>query len=187
MLTAREVIPLSRGQGGSAPLRVQGRALLRLFVGFDNIIRTAVMHIREAGREDLAPLLRLYTYLHDNPEPPLSASIEDLWDGILADNNHHVVVGVTDGELVSSCVCVIVPNLTRGQRPYALIENMVTRAEHRGKGYATRVLHFARDLAVARNCSKIMLMTGSNQESTLNFYEKAGYNRQAKTAFHQAL
>jgi hypothetical protein len=32
---------------------------------------------------------------------------------------------------------------------------------------------------------KIMLMTGSKKESTLSFYEKAGYNRSDKTAFIQ--
>ena len=41
----------------------------------------------------------------------------------------------------------------------------------------------ASEIAKANNCYKIMLMTGSKKESTLNFYRKAGYNSDDKTAF----
>ncbi|NLA86435.1 MAG: GNAT family N-acetyltransferase, partial [Clostridiales bacterium] len=86
-----------------------------------------------------------------------------------------------------SCVLVIVPNLTHSQRPYALIENVVTDINHRSKGYATAVLNYARDLARRANCYKIMLMTGSKLPGTLRFYERAGYNSHDKTAFIQWL
>jgi GNAT superfamily N-acetyltransferase len=77
-----------------------------------------------------------------------------------------------------------VPNLTHGQRPYGLIENVVTDEAFRGRGYATACLNYARDIAERENCYKLMLLTGSKQESTLRFYENAGYNRADKTGFH---
>jgi len=43
----------------------------------------------------------------------------------------------------------------------------------------------AKDIAVKNNCYKIMLMTGSKQESTYDFYRRAGYNSNDKTAFVQ--
>lgn len=132
-------------------------------------------------------LLTLYTQLHDNPMPEIDEPLRDLWSRILNDPNHHVLVGVEDGEIVTSCVVMIVLNLTRGQRPYAHIENVITDERHRKKGYATVVLNAARLVAKNANCYKIMLMTGAKDERTLAFYRRAGYNSDDKTAFIQWL
>jgi GNAT superfamily N-acetyltransferase len=66
-----------------------------------------------------------------------------------------------------------------------LIENVITDALYRNKGLATQCLEYAKELARRENCYKIMLLTGSKKDSTLHFYEKAGYNREDKTAFIQ--
>jgi GNAT superfamily N-acetyltransferase len=87
----------------------------------------------------------------------------------MQDHDHHIVVAESDGTIVSSCVLVVVPNLTHGQRPYALVENVVTDKAHRGRGYATECLLFAADLARKDGCYKIMLLTGSKEEATLRF------------------
>ena len=139
--------------------------------------------IREAARSDLDGLLTLYMQLHDNPFPEKTDALAALWDGILADKNHHIIVAEENGRIVSSCVCVIVPNLTRAQRPYALIENVITDKDYRKRGLATDCLNFAKELAVRENCYKMMLLTGSKEQSTLDFYERAGYNKNDKTAF----
>ena len=76
-------------------------------------------------------------------------------------------------------------NLTRNVRPYAFVENVVTHGEYRKKGYATDCLNFAKKIAEENNCYKMMLLTGSKEESTLNFYRNAGYNSSDKTAFIQ--
>ena len=68
------------------------------------------------------------------------------------DKNHHIIVAEEEGHLVSSCVCVIIPNLTRGQRPYAFVENVITDKDYRKKGLATACLNFAKDIALRENC-----------------------------------
>ena len=143
--------------------------------------------VREAKREDLDAILQLYLYLHETSVPELTEHLTAVWDQILSDENHHLIVNEADGKIVSSCVCVVIPNLTRNVRPYAFVENVVTHWEHRGKGYATQCLDYAKAIAQGQNCYKMMLLTGSKEQKTLDFYARAGYNCTDKTAFIQWL
>lgn len=143
--------------------------------------------IREIKETELDGLLRLYLHLHEQSVPEMSENLRNTWDSIMKDKNHHIIVKVIDDKIVASCVCVIIPNLTRGIRPYAFIENVVTDKAYRGKGYATECLNFAKEIAVRENCYKMMLLTGSKEKKTLDFYERAGYNSTDKTAFIQWL
>ena len=143
--------------------------------------------VREIESTELNDLLALYTHLHEKGVPEMSEHLTQTWEAIMQDRNHHIIVNIVDGRMVSSCVCVIIPNLTRGIRPYALIENVVTHSDYRGMGHATACLDFARDIAVKADCYKIMLLTGSRDAATLRFYEHAGYNSTEKTAFIQRL
>ena len=143
--------------------------------------------VREAVKEDLDELLNLYLFLHEKNIPENSEHLENTWKTIIEDVNHHIVVKEINGKIVSSCVCVIVPNLTRNIRPYALIENVVTNENYRGKGYATECLNYAKEIAIKNNCYKMMLLTGTKNENTLAFYKNAGYNSNDKIAFIQWL
>lgn len=139
--------------------------------------------VREVTNADFDRLMRLYMQLHGNPFPERDERIEGIWQGILKDKDHHVIVAEEGGEIIASCVCVIIPNLTHGQRSYALIENVVTHERFRRRGYGLACLEYARGIAERENCYKIMLLTGAKDEGTLRFYEKCGYNRNDKTAF----
>ena len=143
--------------------------------------------IREIREHELDELFNLYLHLHESGIPEMTEHLARTWDTILRDEHHHIIVCEIDGKLVSSCVCVIIPNLTRGVRPYAFIENVVTHADFRGHGYATSCLAYAKEIAVRENCYKMMLLTGANDEGTLRFYERAGFNCTDKTAFVQWL
>lgn len=98
--------------------------------------------IREIVKEDLQGLLTLYMQLHDNPMPEQTPQLAALWQEILDDAHHHIIVAEEDGKIVSSCVCVIIPNLTHGQRPYAFVENVVTDQAYRGRGLATAFIQW---------------------------------------------
>ena len=143
--------------------------------------------IREVYENELSDLLELYLHLHEEKIPKMTDHLVKTWDTIMQDKNHHIIVKEIDGKIVSSCVCVIIPNLTRNIRPYAFIENVVTHSDYRGNGYATECLEYAKNIAENANCYKIMLLTGSKKETTLKFYSNAGYNSTDKTAFIQWL
>ena len=141
--------------------------------------------VREIYENELNEILELYLHLHEDTVPEMSEHLRKTWNTIIQDENHHIIVNVIDGKIVSSCVCVVIPNLTRNVRPYAFIENVVTHREYRGNGYATQCLDYAKEIAEKENCYKMMLLTGSKKESTIKFYERAGYNSSDKTAFIQ--
>ena len=143
--------------------------------------------VREAYAEELDQLLTLYLFLHEKRVPEMTPQLKKTWEKIMLDEDHHLIVKVLDGKIVTSCVCVIIPNLTRNVRPYAFIENVVTHEAYRGRGYATECLNFAREIARREGCYKMMLLTGSKDPKTLRFYERAGYNSSDKTAFIQWL
>lgn len=139
--------------------------------------------VREIKNNELDSLLNLYLFLHEKNIPELTEHLKEIWKTIMNDKNHHIVVKEIDGMIVSSCVCVVIPNLTRNIRPYAFIENVVTHAVYRGKGYATECLSYAKTIAQKSGCYKMMLLTSSKKVSTLKFYSNAGYNSSDKTAF----
>ena len=143
--------------------------------------------VREAVNKDLNELLELYLHLHENSIPESDTHLEQTWEQIISDPNFHLIVNEVDGKIVSSCVCVIIPNLTRNVRPYAFVENVVTHEEYRKRGYAGECLDYAKHIAEKENCYKMMLITGSKKPETLRFYEKSGYKRGDKTAFVQFL
>lgn len=107
---------------------------------------------REITYADLDGLMTLYMQLHDNPFPKKTDELMALWKEILADKNHHIIVPEENGKIVSSCVCVIIPNPTHGQRPYALVENVITDKAYRKRGLATACIDFAREISVNENC-----------------------------------
>ena len=65
--------------------------------------------VREASNKDLDEILKLYLYLHEDSIPELDAHLEQTWERIICDPNHHLVVNEVAGKIVSSCVCVIIP------------------------------------------------------------------------------
>ena len=142
--------------------------------------------IRKAVPQDAEALKALY-FEHLTQYPPSEPQDLSRWRKKIAafekNPDHHLLVLTVDGVPVSSVTLIIIENLTHNMRPYAIIENVVTHTEHRGNHYATALIRHAREIAKARGCYKIMLMTGSKKESTLRFYKNCGFDQNAKTAF----
>lgn len=144
----------------------------------------AELQIRPAEPDDLPGVLALYRQL--NPDDPVvdPAAAAPVWSTLLSSGlTTTFVAQAAGGQLIGSCTLAIVPNLSRGARAYGVIENVVTDAGHRQKGVGRAVLQAALDKAWRADCYKVLLATGSKRESTLRFYEGAGFTRDAKTYF----
>jgi GNAT superfamily N-acetyltransferase len=142
------------------------------------------MEIREIEKLELNELLGLYPHLHSSDEPlPANAIVEEVWQEIQTNPRLHYFGLYVDGRLVSSCTISIIPNLTRGCRPYGVIENVVTHKDFRRRGYGRAILKHALEYAWGINCYKAMLQTGRKDEETFRFYGLAGFDKNEKQAF----
>ena len=81
---------------------------------------------------------------------------------------------------VSTATLHMMPNLTHGGRPYALVENVVTDPAARGQGAGRAVMAALQDHAWAQDAYKIMLLTGQDSGAR-GFYEALGYSAEDKT------
>lgn len=140
--------------------------------------------IRKIREDELPSLVGLYRHLHPgDPELAITTEVGHLWHRIMTDSQLHYLVAEIAGRMVSSCTLAIIPNLTRGARPYGLIENVVTHPDFRRRGIGTRILQSALALAWEQDCYKVMLLTGRKDEATLRFYGQAGFEAGVKTGF----
>ena len=141
------------------------------------------MVIRKAKSADAEDLRVLY-FEYLTMYPPKEEQDMAYWAALLAkfekDNHMYLLVAEEDEKVVSSVQMAIIESLTHNVRPFAIIENVVTHGDYRNRGYASALLEKASDIAREHNCYKVFLETGSNKESTLNFYRENGFVIDAK-------
>lgn len=141
--------------------------------------------IRAAGPGDLPGVLLLLRHLVPDDQMPDDAAAAAAWARMLAMDGMTVFLAELAGvdHPVATCTLLVAPNLTRGARSQALIENVVTHADHRAQSLGRAVLDAAVAAAWQAGCYRVMLTTGSRREATLRFYERAGFARGTKTTF----
>jgi ribosomal protein S18 acetylase RimI-like enzyme len=140
--------------------------------------------VRDAIESDLDGILDLYTRLHaHDTAPPPRALLAEIWSNILADPSLRYFVGACGGQLVSSCNLAVIPNLTRGARPFGVIENVVTHPDYRRQGFAQAVLEHALDAAWQAGCYKVMLLSSAHRDAAHILYERVGFKKGVKTGF----
>ena len=138
--------------------------------------------IRPASRSDLPQLLALYPHLNPADLIPSVDVAELRFEELRKYHGSEIFIGLTEHAIVATCTLIVIPNLTRDGQPYGLIENVVTHAAFRGRGFGKQLLQAAVAAAWQADCYKVMLLTGSKEPSTLAFYATAGFE-QSKTGF----
>jgi ribosomal protein S18 acetylase RimI-like enzyme len=136
--------------------------------------------VRPATQADVPALLNLYTELHPADPPPSVQTALDVWRAIEAQDGRTVLVAEAGGTVVGTVDCAVLPNLTRGARPFALIENVVVAAGHRRSGVGSSLLEAAVCLARQAGCYKVQLLSRTERLSAHAFYESLGFRAVAQ-------
>lgn len=136
------------------------------------------MIIRKAKASDAENLKELYFHFLTK-YPPVEEQDMGLWEEMLErfekDDKMYILVAEEDGRVVSTVQMAIIESLTHNVRGFAVVENVVTHSDYRNRGYASALLQKASEIAREHRCYKLSLETGSNRESTLNFYRNNGF------------
>ena len=84
--------------------------------------------VREIVNEDFDGLMELYTQLHNNPFPQKTQEIIDLWNTILNDENHHIIVAVEDNKIVGYNILFSLKEM-KDYNPEIYRENIFSNAD----------------------------------------------------------
>jgi len=136
--------------------------------------------IRSAVEADLPALLALYAELHP-ADPSLAPSVAlGAWRDIEAQAGRVVLLAELDAVAVGTVDCTTLPNLTRGARPFMLVENVVVTTSQRRAGIGTALMDATVALARETNCYKIQLLSRGTRLDAHAFYEARGFQTVAK-------
>jgi GNAT superfamily N-acetyltransferase len=138
---------------------------------------------RLARSSDLVGLLDLFrdSEVSAIAEPNERAS--RIWSETLARDGVAVFVSDVDEKIVATCMLITAPNLLRGGRGHAFLENVVTHRAVRGQGHGRAVVAAALAEAWARNCHHVLLQSGRADPRVHRFYESCGFTPGIRTGY----
>jgi GNAT superfamily N-acetyltransferase len=139
--------------------------------------------IRQAARDDFEAVARLYAELNVDDPPVAGPEYLQVFEEILERDGVEILLLELDGEILGSTYLNLIPNLSRGGRPYAVVENVVIAAHRRGEKLGRRLMDATLERAWAAGCYKAMLQTGSKTPATHAYYRACGFADDAKTAY----
>jgi GNAT superfamily N-acetyltransferase len=145
------------------------------------------MVIRRANESDLEEIVSLYSHLHDQDATGGEEQLRTIWKSIIHSDRFIYLVAEANSQLVATCNISLIPNLTRGGRSIALIENVVTHKDHRRIGIGKALINEALNIARDHNCYKAMLMTNATRKDAHLFYESLGFSSSDKIGFSMKL
>ena len=142
------------------------------------------MEFRELNESDLDSLIKLYEQLDGANVDFTVEAARAIWKSEIEGNKNIKYFGaVQDGKVVSTCFCLIIPNLTRIGSLACFVENVVTDKAFRGQGLGRKIMEMAIAFARERDCYKVILESASFRKEAHQFYRNLGFDGDAKKAF----
>ena len=149
-----------------------------------NLKTEVKMELRELNEKDLESLIKLYEQLDDANGNFTAEDARKIWKTEIEGNKKIKYYGaVENGKVISTCYCLIIPNLTRLGSSIAFVENVVTDSEYRGQGLGRKVMEMAIEFARENNCYKVILQSASFRKEAHQFYKNLGFDGESKKAF----
>ena len=129
---------------------------------------------------DAQRIAELYQQLVSNPavdvRPERIAAVAN-------DRNTGLFVCEYQGEVLGSALVSLCADVMFGTQPFAVVENLVVHAQARNQGLGAALLRHIEAFCLAKDCSKIMLLSSIQREQAHRFFERAGFVGSKKRGF----
>jgi GNAT superfamily N-acetyltransferase len=139
--------------------------------------------VRAARSEDAGALRDLYVELADSTDalPAEVGVTAGLLTQIAGQTDRQLLVAVVDGGRVAGTLdLLIVPNVTHGGRPWAIVENVVVAEAHRRQGVGRALMQSAMQSARQAGCYKVQLTSAKHRGEAHEFYRSLGFGAVAE-------
>ena len=141
--------------------------------------------VRAAAEGDIPRILELYYDLTSAVSPaeeqsrPSLDNAQRVIEEIAAMPGHELLVAEEDGLVVGTMVLLVVPNLSHGALPWAIVENMIVDGKYRRRGIGQLLMEYAFNYAREAGCYKVQLLSNKKRPQAHQFYCSLGFEASA--------
>ena len=136
--------------------------------------------IRKATGADVSGIANLYGEL--TSLSPVKVESERI-NEVAQDENTYLIVVEDDGELIATALVILANDIMFARQPFAIIENFIVSKDYQREGIGKSLMDHIEEFCLDRDCSKIMLLSGSDNPGAHDFYAAMGFDPDAKLGF----
>jgi GNAT superfamily N-acetyltransferase len=132
---------------------------------------------RRARNEDIEAIRHLLGQLQENEHifEVGDQAFASAWDEIQNSPSVTCFVAEVSGSVLATMTIAVIPNLTRGARPFAVLQNVVTSKSHRGTGIGRALWNHVAVYAWSKNCYQVLVQTG--KPNAVDWYLNNGFTK----------
>ncbi len=137
--------------------------------------------VRTASEQDIPRILELYRQMALTPPPPDTPqpspeAYQRAFREINSTPGYRLLVAEEDGEILGTAVLAILPGLSHGASPFAVVEYVVVDEKSRRQGIGKLLMNYIIAEAKEAGCYKIMLTSNKRREQAHEFYRSLGFD-----------
>jgi N-acetylglutamate synthase-like GNAT family acetyltransferase len=136
--------------------------------------------IRRAVADDAVAIQSLYRELVDDSEVRV---LPEQIEALATAPDSFLLVAEANGAVCATALLNICADTMYQFQPFGVVENVVVTQRLRGHGLGRQLLAHVEQLAVARDCSKLMLLSSARRHEAHAFFRRCGFAGDTKNAF----
>lgn len=135
---------------------------------------------RKAQAEDAENIAKLYAGLTTFSSPSV---LPERITEIATDANTYLIVCDDGEDLLATALISLCNDVMFNRQPFAVVDNFIVAADYQREGIGKSMMDHIEEFCLARDCSKIMLLSGADNRGAHDFYAAMGFDPDAKLGF----